>query len=978
MSWDSRDQRLSRRAVLALFGVGLAVGRRSARARGVRTPEQMPPPERGNWEPLWIAAGTETSTALNAAQWIWFPEGNPAADAPVGRRYFRRTFALPSGRSVVSARAAIKADNEYVLLVNGIRVGTDDDFRRTGHYDVTAALHGAAVTITIEAVNGGTAPNPAGLIAALRIEFVQGQPLDIITDAHWQTAQTAAPGWETAEFDASGWVPALSLGTYGIAPWGVTDSREVDVYAAFRGTLTLPEETDVVLDVFGAHWFQVTVDGHFLTEGPYRFPADHPEYEVCTVKLARGVHVIAATVRCEGVATRLLRGDVIHPFFLCRAHADGKPIPIAWKATRLSGYLAAGQRVNPQFGWIEWLDTRRNPLGWQETAFNDSLWPSPALVDMPKDWSPDHSRPVGIAAVQHLPVVPHQIGEGKLTGPFDRGDRPTWKTDTDLPWYARDLAPQNGAEGVWRRYDLGQVRLGVPTFTLDVPAGAIIEIAYSEELREGRVTPFIPLSAGLSRNLDHFVARGGRQTFAPIAPKGGRYLEIHVAADPSDVHFHAVSYRHRTYYGEPVGAFDSGDRRLNAVWALGIATLRACAEDAVIDNPTRERGQWTGDALPSLHVASAGFNDLRIIRRALEQSAYCARADGLVAGLCPGGDSHLSTYAAQWFSAVLEYYDLTGDQTILPGLYPYAVRNRAAFAAALGPDGVKDTLGWAFIDWGYPGTPDTEADVALNLHVLSGIRSMQRWDRLLGRDSTPSDTLEAQVRAAVSAWLAPRIAARWPEIGYHRTALALRCGLIPDPQKPSAVAFLKRHIMSCYPNDPNAPRLANPDVRSAQLITPYFAYYAFPELVAMGETDFVLEQYRRCWGWALDQGLTTQPEVFDLSWSHCHVWAASPTAQMTRYLLGLQPRFDLGPNHFDLTLQPGSLPHASGAVPFPNGKGAVAVHWERTDVQTIRMAIRTPHPIHLHHPGDATAFLDIDPHVSITLTWDGNRWRVKA
>ncbi|EQD68886.1 alpha-L-rhamnosidase, partial [mine drainage metagenome] len=141
----------------------------------------------------------------------------------------------------------------------------------------------------------------------------------------------------------------------------------------------------------------------------------------------------------------------------------------------------------------------------------------------------------------------------------------------------------------------------------------------------------------------------------------------------------------------------------------------------------------------------------------------------------------------------------------------------------------------------------------------------------------------------VTAWLHPMLAkGSWDEIGYHGVVLACRNGLIPAVQRAAAIRFLKAHLMACFPNNAAAPRLSNPGVQSHQLITPYFSYYAFPPLIESGEMDFVLDQYRACWGWALDQGLTTQPEVFDLNWSHCHIWASSPTAQLTQYVLGLQ------------------------------------------------------------------------------------------
>jgi hypothetical protein len=132
------------------------------------------------------------------------------------------------------------------------------------------------------------------------------------------------------------------------------------------------------------------------------------------------------------------------------------------------------------------------------------------------------------------------------------------------------------------------------------------------------------------------------------------------------------------------------------------------------------------------------------------------------------------------------------------------------------------------------------------------------------------------------------------------------------------------------------------------LITPYFAYYSMEELAAAGEIDFALDQFRTCWGWGLKQGLTTQPEVFDLNWSHCHVWASSPTAQLTRWLLGLQAHFSEGRNHYDFTLNPGSTERASGKIPLVGQSGAISVQWEKTGPEEIVYEIDSPQPIWIH------------------------------
>ncbi len=56
-----------------------------------------------------------------------------------------------------------------------------------------------------------------------------------------------------------------------------------------------------------------------------------------------------------------------------------------------------------------------------------------------------------------------------------------------------------------------------------------------------------------------------------------------------------------------------------------------------------------------------------------------------------------------------------------------------------------------------------------------------------------------------------------------------------------------------------------------------------------------------------------------------------PTWQLSKYLLGLTPRFDVGPRHFALSLHTGtSLPSFSGAVPARSAGGPVLVSWVRS------------------------------------------------
>jgi hypothetical protein len=717
--------------------------------------------------------------------------------------------------------------------------------------------------------------------------------------------------------------------------------KDPDSHAAFRGSFSIASQGDVELRFLGASWFVLWVDGEYRGEGPARFVREYPEFQSLRLRLEAGRHVIAAQVHYEGVATRML--EDIPPFWTCTVSGPAGPVPVKWRARRLEGYRPRVRRINEQLGWVEWSDTRKLPPHWQQPGFDDTGWAPPAAAHP----ALGALAPLRLGEVQAIVHPLQAIAAGQLVEYFGYE-----LDDPPARLFLRHLEPGDlPAQGVWRRYDLGRVRLGRPRLLLDLPGGAAVEIAYSEALENGRVNPWINLSAGASCNLDHFIARGGEQEFFPLAPKGGRFVEVHVIAEPAAVRFNREEYVERTYHGAPEGSLATGDAMLDRIWMTGIETYRACSEDAVIDNPTRERGQWAGDvASVGIEIASCGYGDLRLFERGLIQCARCARDDGMVAGLCPGGRAYLSTYAAQWVSACLRYWEMTGDIGLLKQLLPAAERNMAAFVRRLTPDGVADEIGWGFVDWGYVRNAGP-SDIGVNLHFLAALRDMQRWCDVLARPERRAYYSELAVRqqTLLVRWFENALAssAPWQTIGLHRAVLGLRLGFFRGTREDQAVAAIKRHILSCFPLDPAGPRLSDPAAATPRLFTPYFAHYALPELIRRGEMDFVLDVYRKAWGWALGDGRTTWLEVFDTRWSHCHQWSGCPTWQMSRYLLGLHPAFHRGRSHYSLMLRPGSLTAVKGRLPVPGESDVIHVEWRR-EGSGIRYRLETPLPLVLH------------------------------
>jgi len=722
----------------------------------------------------------------------------------------------------------------------------------------------------------------------------------------------------------------------------IDQPRQADTYVAFRGGLAIPVAGVVELRILAASWYNLWLDGKLIHEGPPRFHIRHPQYEILNLPLDAGRHVLSAVVHDVGSSTRMLAETP--PFLYCVARVNGVDVPIDWRCRQLEGYRPRVRRINPQLGWMEWCDTRKIPRDWQAPQFDDSDWNEP----VPANPGIGEMMPADLGLIQQIPHALRPIAHGTLVERFAYE-----LDDPSARFLLRDLHPADlPPQGIWRRYDVGHVRLGRAAFTMDVPAGAVVEFAYAESLTDGRVTPYITASLGTSANMDHYTARGGVQEFRPITPRGGRFIEVHVLCDPADVKFISERYIERTYHADPIGSIDTGDELLNRVWTAGLETYRSCAEDAIIDNPTRERGQWTGDVIVGMEVAAAAYGDLRLVRRALVQTAQCARDDGMVAGLSPGHMLYIPWYAVQWTMDCVRYVELSGDRSLLDELFEAARANMKALAVALANVPRPDPLSF-IIDWGFVPTTESIQNVYGLMHLMAA-RAMQRWCAILDRcdEQQSFATQERLLRDAILTRIDATLSrGGWDELGYHATSLALSLDLVPADRAPATIESIKRHLMQCFPNNPAGPRFSEPGFSHRHLMTPYFAHFSFPPLIERGEMPFVLDQFRRCWGWAIDQGRTTLLEVFDPRWSHCHQWSACPTWQLTRYLLGLHPRFDLEPNCFALRLEPGNVRSATGGSPLSGANELISINWQRRD-DIIRYTLRTPRPIVLLYNGN--------------------------
>lgn len=159
------------------------------------------------------------SAALNDAQWIWFPQ-RPGS---VSTCYFRKTFDVTGD---TKGTLEVTCDESYELFINGVKVGSDDQWKTIDSHIITPYLTPGKNAVTIAAAKGER--GQAGLVAKITLVTSDGRERSLSTDSTWKTSPRQRTGWQRQDFNDSRWMNARQIGTFGeTAPWANIAQAEV-------------------------------------------------------------------------------------------------------------------------------------------------------------------------------------------------------------------------------------------------------------------------------------------------------------------------------------------------------------------------------------------------------------------------------------------------------------------------------------------------------------------------------------------------------------------------------------------------------------------------------------------------------------------------------------------------------------------------------------------------------------------------------
>ena len=190
---------------------------------------------------------------LTGCSWVW--HAADGKDVQPCKRYFRGKLTVGKDRKMSGATMSLTADNDFVLYVNGGQAaksaGVEDGWRKVRTVDLSKLLQPGENVLAIEAINGGSGPNPAGLIGKIVIKYAGAEDQSLAIDTTWRSADKPAGRWQGPAFDDSTWKPVARLAPYGQGAWGAfegdTSSRRrftaPNIKAApYRGEFDVPAD----------------------------------------------------------------------------------------------------------------------------------------------------------------------------------------------------------------------------------------------------------------------------------------------------------------------------------------------------------------------------------------------------------------------------------------------------------------------------------------------------------------------------------------------------------------------------------------------------------------------------------------------------------------------------------------------------------------------------------------------------------------
>lgn len=644
---------------------------------------------------------------------------------------------------------------------------------------------------------------------------------------------------------------------------------------------------------------------------------------------------------------------------------------------------------------LEVFDARRLAHNWHAVNFDDSNWGDahfvPAMhiggfarTQPPTDpYGPLFPRPIAkLSGANQRPArLQTEFLKGQIdlhiTDPVKRVEATLDFTVITTEVSTLPLSLDIPASGCARVIiDMGRIVSGLVEFTLEAPAGTVLDLSYVE----------IPIT-GPSRFLGQhagtrYIARGDHDHFQVFDSNGFRYAYIIVHGVTGPVKLTHFAVQEHIYPWQEGAGFSCNDTELNRIFTAGIRTVQLNSHDAFIDCPTREQRAWVGDSVVHQMVHLATNTDWRLAQHYLTLG-NSPRSDGILPMSVVGdieseGGLTIPDWALHWVHGVYNLYRFMGEREAVKEFMPGIEKVLRWYAPYQTLAGVlKDVVEWNLVDWSSVHVEDTSA--LLNALWARGLREFAEMSAWLNEKSSQqwAEGLYEKVRAGFDVFWDERRGSyvdhildgqQRPETSQLAGALAIVSRLAPrerwsrivdvitDPERlvvrswtggdgDYAEEKMAKQFQGIYETDWDAEH-------EIVISEPFMSYVVHDAVVLAGQAARLPDLYQR-WSEFLVDGYDTIGECWGWG-THVHGWSCTPTRDMVFYTLGVTPA-EPGYTRARIAPRLGKLTWAKGSVPTPHGLIKASV-----DAGTV--SVDSPVPVIVDLEGQPPLMLDAGQH----------------
>ncbi len=493
-----------------------------------------------------------------------------------------------------------------------------------------------------------------------------------------QSAQTIALGADVRPVPAAGadlwWPTRVDLSP---ARWIWLPSQRVlpNTFLLFRREFVLDAKpTRAMAWIAADSRYRISVNGQRLQWGPA--PCDPRQLDVDPVDLSAtlvpGKNVIGVEVLFYGYAEGTWPGGKPGLLFLAQIEqANGSKLTISSDG-KWSVSIDRAHRPGQHKRWFlrslqEEFDARLHPANWDTAGAQDQArWLPAQVLDCPADrpiacgrggpWSGDTVdfadpavsalRLRQIPAVSETPVPAARLAEtGSVQWKRDPNDwfdfrvPDSFRIQRDAsviapiagPWR---IAATSEGRGAYATFEFRDQVSGWPYFTIDAPAGTIVELIPQESHDPAKTAWLDTHFFSWSR----FICKEGENRFESFDYECLRWLQLHVRNASRAVTIRDVGVRRRQFPWPHDPSIKTSDAALQRLFDASVNTLRNSAVETVVDGMGRERQQYSGDGAHQLHAIRYAFGETRLGRRYLRTFSEGLTKDGYFLDCWPAGD----------------------------------------------------------------------------------------------------------------------------------------------------------------------------------------------------------------------------------------------------------------------------------------------------------------------------------------------------